>query len=417
MPDDIEIRVLRQRPTGSARSFLAAAPGPPARSLYLHIPFCAHKCHYCDFYSIVDRADRQAAFTARLIAELGAIAPLAGPLETIFVGGGTPTLLAPPLWADLLTALDHHFDLSPIRSGGEFSVEANPETVTAELLGVLAAGGVNRVSIGAQSYNARHLKTLERWHDPANVQRAVELARAAGITRQSVDFIFAIPGQTPAEWAADLDRALALGTEHISCYALTYEPGTAMTARMARGEFAPADPDLEADLYEQTIATLASAGLQRYEVSNFARPGAECRHNLAYWRQERWLAAGPSASGHFAGHRWKNVPRLEEYLEGSDAGFAPVIDHEPPDPRRALAEWVMTGIRLREGLDRRTLLDRAKALDPDAPGRLQRAAGGFAARGWLEDPSHDRWRLTGPGFLFADRVAADLMGCLEARTV
>ncbi len=411
MPDHIDIRVPRQRSLGSARPVVDAAPTHGARSLYVHVPFCAHKCHYCDFYSIVDRQDRQDAFTDRLERELAALAPAAGPLETIFVGGGTPTLLRTDLWERVLRTLADRFDLAPIEAGwGEFSVEANPETVSPELMQTLAAGGVNRVSVGAQSYHAQHLRTLERWHDPANVARAIELARAAGIARQSVDLIFAIPGQSLDEWSRDLNTALALGTEHVSCYALTYEPGTAMTARMARGEFAPADPDHEADLYEHTVRTLRDAGLERYEVSNFARPGAACAHNLAYWRQRDWLAAGPSASGHLAGHRWKNVPRLDEYLAGDDDGFATIVEHEPANAERNLAEWIMTGVRLAEGLDEPALMDRAGLVETGAPRRLSRQLAEHRGAGWIEP---DRLVLTDSGFLFADRVAADLMGCLR----
>ncbi|MFI4898367.1 MAG: radical SAM family heme chaperone HemW, partial [Phycisphaerales bacterium JB059] len=348
--------LAEQRPRGTARAPLQAAardtgPAQGARSLYIHVPFCAHKCHYCDFYSIVDRQDRQAAFTRRLIRELTALAPFAGPIETIFVGGGTPTLLAPECWVDLLDALHDRFDLSRLRSGAaEFSVECNPETATPELFETLRAGGVNRISIGAQSFNPTHLKTLERWHNPDNVARSIDMARAAGIERQSLDLIFGVPGQSLADWGEDLTRVLELGTEHLSCYALTYEPNTAMTARLERHEFEPADEDVEADMYELTLERLAASGLERYEVSNFARPGRECAHNLAYWRQRDWLAAGPSASGHIAGRRWKNAARLDDYLRTDDEGFAPIMEHEPPDGRRAVSERIMTGIRLREGL-------------------------------------------------------------------
>lgn len=393
----------------------ASGNGAPVRSLYVHVPFCFHKCHYCDFYSIVDRQDRQEAFTARLIAELAALAPLAAgaPLETIFVGGGTPTLLAPRLWSRLLKAMAGHFDLSGIRAGaGEFSVECNPETASAELFDVLRAGGVNRLSIGAQSFDPRHLKTLERWHDPASVPRAVEHAARAGIARRSVDLIFAIPGQTLDDWRLDLGRALALDVEHLSCYALTYEPRTAMTARLRRGAFEPAPDDLEADMYLLAVETLAGHGLERYEVSNFARAGGRCAHNLAYWRQRDWLAAGPSASGHVAGHRWKNSPRLDDYLDVSDAGHAPCVDHEPPDARRALAERIMTGVRLSEGLAHAPLLADAGDLRPGRSRALGRAAEAHVERGWLDDVA-GHWRPTDSGFLFADRIAADLMGVLR----
>jgi oxygen-independent coproporphyrinogen-3 oxidase len=317
-------------------------------SLYVHVPFCFHKCHYCDFYSFVDNRDRQDAFVDRLERELDALAAHAGPLRTIFVGGGTPTLLRADLWERVLARVRSAFDLREIE---EFSVECNPETAGAELFDVLVAGGVDRLSFGAQSFDPRHLKTLERWHDPASVERAIELARAAGIARTSLDLIFAIPGQTLGEWSSDLERALALGTEHLSCYALTYEPNTAMTKRLSRGEFDAADHDLEADMLELTADRLHAHGFERYEVSNYARPGAACLHNLAYWRNEQWLAAGPSASGHAGGHRWKNVPRLDDYLLFDDAGYAPIVDHEPPDVRRALRELIMGGVRVAEGLD------------------------------------------------------------------
>lgn len=405
-------------PRTTARAVLSHAPREPgARSLYLHVPFCFHKCHYCDFYSIVDTRDRQEAFTQRLCRELRAIAPWAArPVRTVFVGGGTPSLLRPELWRHLLTTLREHFDLSEIDAAGactggdvgEFTVECNPETVTSELMDVLRGGGVTRVSMGAQTFHSTHLKTLERWHDPRNVERALDTARAAGISRQSLDLIYAIPGQTMDHWRSDLALATRLGTEHVSAYALTYEPNTAMTARLKRGDFTPADEDLEADMFEETVRLLRSAGLDRYEVSNFARPGAECRHNLAYWRQEAWLAAGPSASGHFAGHRWKNVPRLDDYLAIDDAGFAPITDHEPPDYPRSLRERVMTGLRLREGLDARALLSAAACIGLNAALRLQEAVDEAADQGllWTTD---GRWTLTERGFLLADRVAADLM--------
>ncbi len=417
MTNNIAISLPEQRPRQTARRLLRAAadalaPSQAPRSLYIHIPFCAHKCHYCDFYSIVDRQDRQRAFADRLIRELDALAPIAGRLETIFIGGGTPTLLAPPLWRDLLTALGRAYDLSEIRAGrGEFSVECNPETASPELFDILVNGGVNRISIGAQSFNQAHLQTLERRHNPDNVARALELARASGIERQSVDLIFAVPGQELEDWQADLERALAIDTEHLSCYALTYEPNTAMTARLERYEFTRADEDLEADMYELTLERLRRAGLERYEVSNYARPGRECAHNMAYWRQQDWLAAGPSASGHVGGHRWKNTPRLDDYLSLDDGGFAPIIEHEPPDARRAMREQIMTGIRLREGLEIERVCAAAERVAPGARRRLEASAAWHVQVGLLS-VSGGRWVLTDGGFLMGDRVASDLMDAL-----
>lgn len=382
-------------------SLHAPTPGAaPVQSLYIHVPFCFHKCHYCDFYSLVDTRDRQEPFTDRLVAELAHIAQFsgsrAGPLTSIFVGGGTPTLLRPGLWQRLLATLHEHYDIT----SAEFTVECNPETATPELFAVLAAGGVNRISIGAQSFNPRHLKTLERWHDPKNVGRAIELARSAGIARQSVDLIFAIPGQTLAEWEDDINRAVMFGVEHLSCYSLTYEPNTAMTARMNRGDFEPADEDLEADMLLLTLDTLRANGYDRYEVSNYAKPGAECRHNLAYWRQDQWLAAGPSASGHVAGWRWKNVPRLDSYLGRGETGMPPAIDVEPPDARRAMAERIMTALRLREGVDAGGL-----------PGELRAQAERQQALGHLVIEG-GRWRLTDSGMMLADGIAGEFMGLL-----
>lgn len=381
------------------------------------MPFCFHKCHYCDFYSLVDTRDRQEAFVARLMDELRALSPWAAgsPVETIFAGGGTPTLLRPDLWARLLEHLHRVFDLSLIDAGrGEFTVECNPETATDELMGILRGGGVNRVSMGAQSFNPVHLKTLERWHDPANVARALECVRRAGIPRQSLDLIFGIPGQSLSDWERDLATALDLATEHLSCYSLTYEPNTAMTARLRRGEFAPADEDVEVQMLETTLRTLRARGLERYEVSNYARPGAECRHNLAYWRQRAWLAAGPSASAHLAGRRWKNAPRLDDYLAISEEGFAPITDYEPRDDARAIAERLMTGLRLREGVEASELLKDAEAVRPGSGARLRALAVRLQEAGSMqEDAAESRWVLTDAGILIADAIALEFMEALD----
>ncbi len=405
----------------------------PVESLYIHVPFCFHKCHYCDFYSFVDQHDQQAPFVDRLIEELTAIAPLASrPLRTIFVGGGTPSLLQVHLWKRLLTALDGLFDLSLIRAAqgvalsppGEFTVECNPETVTPELLETLVGGGLTRVSVGAQSFHEQHLKTLERWHDPANVAKALDLAARAGVSRRSLDLIYAIPGQTLEQWEADLGTALDIGTTHLSCYNLTYEANTAMTIRLNRGEFTPIHEDTETDMFEATSRILESRGLQRYEVSNYAVPGHECLHNLAYWRQSQWLAAGPSASGHIAGWRWKNLPHLPAYLasSGVSGGLAPATDLEPPDRARAVRERIMTGIRLREGLDRDSIIRDAEAAVPGSVAAITAKVHEFIRDGLLTEsspagatPAHPatRWAVTPRGWLLADFLARKLMApCL-----
>jgi len=385
-------------------------------SLYLHVPFCSHKCHYCDFYSIVDTRDRQASFTDRLIEELTFLARFAAntPLRTIFVGGGTPSMLAPDLWIRLIAHLERHFDLSAIRSGnGEWTVECNPDSVTTQLADTLAQGGVNRISMGAQSFNAAHLKTLERTHNPQNIPPALATFHRAGIRRTNLDLIFGIPGQTLADWQSDLALALSLGTQHISCYDLTYEPGTAMTARLRRGDFQPADEDVEVDMFETTIDTLANAGLDRYEVSNYAVPGQECQHNLAYWRQSPWLAAGPSASAFVEGHRWKNVPRLDDYLHGANVSPPPVRDHEPPDAARLLKERLMTGLRLREGIHAASLFDPADQLRPGAGLRLRSVAARHIETGHMLPDTSSALRLTRAGMLIADAVVIDFLAAFD----
>lgn len=413
------IRIALDQQRGAPRSARQplddATPRDPVRSLYLHVPFCFHKCHYCDFYSFVDTKpdapDRQRRFVESLIREVAALARSerdaghAPGLDSIFVGGGTPTLLAPDLWRRLGDALWGDFAIS---HETEWTVECNPETATPELMRTLAELGVNRLSVGAQSFDERHLKTLERWHDPDNVERALDLARDAGIRRVSLDLIFAIPGQTLDQWEADLERAIAIGTGHVSAYALTYEPNTAMTVKLHQGKFDPVDEEVEAAMFERTSEVLHTTGFERYEISNFATPdeitGGPCRHNLAYWRQQQWYAAGPSASAHVGGHRWKNVPRISEWQRAVDeTGFAPITDHEPPDPKRALAEKIMTGLRLSEGVDAASL-ERTDALDNAA--RRAHNAGHLDIRAGC-------WRLTEAGLLLADRVTADLMSALD----
>lgn len=373
------------------------------------MPFCFHKCHYCDFYSIVDNQDRQAAFTDRLIREIEAAAGewVAAPLETIFIGGGTPTLLRVELWERLLEAINSHLPLARDGDGGEFTVEANPETVTDELTEVLIGGGVNRVSIGAQSFNPRHLKTLERWHDPANVARSVEILRRAGIDNINLDLIFGVPGQSVEDWIGDLDAALDLQPTHLSCYGLMYEHNTPLTKRMEAGEITPVDQDVEAAMYEATLDRLEAAGFEQYEISNWARPtDFRCCHNLLYWRNANWLALGPSASGHIDGLRWKNIARLGDYLN-SPTTLPPITDVERVDPSTQAGERFMLGLRLNEGLlsaEVETLL----ALSGDRADARRNAIERHCAAGLLQT-ANGRLRLTRRGLLMANAVLVDLV--------
>jgi oxygen-independent coproporphyrinogen-3 oxidase len=384
----------------SAATLIEAGERVSVRGLYIHIPFCFHKCHYCDFYSIVDTRDRQQSFVERLISELAAFDSMRDEqVETIFIGGGTPTLLQPSLLSRLLGEVATRRIALP---GAEFTVEANPETVTDEVAEVLAAGGVNRVSVGAQSFDARHLKTLERWHDPSNVERSLTRLRRSGIHNINLDLICAIPGQTLEDAAADLERAIALDPTHLSVYTLIYEPNTPLHVRLMQNAVVPVDEETEAAMFEATIDRLAAAGYEHYEVSNWSKPGAACRHNLLYWTNADWWALGPSAAGHVRGTRWKNSPRLGEYIDSD--GFALITDVESLNGDRRAGETLMLRLRLIEGIP----LGELDVLLVSSSVTRREAIGRQIALGHLEQAS-GQLRLTRAGLLVADDVFMDLL--------
>jgi len=369
---------------------------------YIHVPFCFHKCHYCDFFSIVDSPARHEAFVDRIERELAwAGGLLKQPLETVFVGGGTPTLLKPALLGRVLDGVRRHLPLAP---DVEFTTEANPETVSASIVDKLSAAGVNRVSIGAQSFDPRHLKTLERWHDPASVSRAVDLVRHGGIESINVDMIFAIPDQTTEDWRRDLEKALSLGPDHVSCYGLTYEPNTPMDRRLARGDFEPVGDDDEAEMYETSRSMLREAGYEHYEISAWAKPGHRCRHNLLYWTSAEWWAVGPSASGHVNGIRWKNASRLTDYLESRDA--PPIAEFERCEADVAVGEKLMMGLRLLDGVNLERLED---WLSADVRSVQRRRAIEKHRRGGLLECRDGALALSSRGLLLANEVLVDLL--------
>ncbi len=402
-PDPLPPSLPRLEPAATRHCFEA---------LYLHIPFCFHKCHYCDFYSVVNSdardPDRQAAFTDALLRELDhwAGGSVGMPLRprTIFVGGGTPTLLRPEHWRRLLEAMRRWGVLTGVE---EFTVEANPETVTPDLLRLLVEGGVDRISIGAQSFEHATLKALERWHDPDSVGRAVDMARVAGIARINLDLIFAAPGQTLAGWERDLERALALEPTHLSCYGLTYEPGTVLGKRRDLGRVTPTEEAVERAMYEHALDRLPAAGFYQYEVSAWARQrggvGDErCKHNLAYWRCGDYLGLGPSAASHFAGRRWKNLPHIGRYA--ADSPRPPLLEDEALTPRERVEERLMFGLRLNAGINTAWLEGEAVAQVATLPADLaDLLAWGLVTR------DAQSTRLTRAGLLVADSVLARLI--------
>jgi len=382
-------------------------PAVDVPGLYVHIPFCFHKCHYCDFYSITRQSpDRMERFVDLILreAEGWTLTPTRLAPRTIFFGGGTPTLLPPPAMRRLIEGLAARLDLMAVE---EFTVEANPATVDGEYAAMLRSLGVNRLSLGAQSFDPKDLKALERHHDPQDVPESLELARAAGFSRLNLDLIYAVPGQTLESWARSLDSAIALGTEHLSCYALTYEPNTPLAVRRRLGHFDAVEESTELAMMRWTRRRLAEAGLRAYEISNFARPGCECRHNLLYWDGGNYIGLGPSAASHVQGVRWKNKAHLGEWEAAVDAGGdmgLPLMEFERLDTSRRASEYVYLRLRLAEGVG----LDELESRFPGSLGRLTPLAQRLSNMGVLR-LDEARWTLTDRGVEVADAVASEFL--------
>jgi len=315
--------------------------------VYAHFPFCAQKCPYCDFNSHARREGEMDGYAEALLAEAQARAEGCQP-RTIFVGGGTPTHAETPTLARYLGGLRR---IVGDRNLEEFTVEANPGSLTAEKVAALADAGVTRVSLGTQSFAAATLKTLGRWHAPQDTRRSVDLLRAGGIERLSVDLILAVPGQTLEDQEQDVEGALALATEHVSAYVLTYEEGTPFTRWMREGRLPAPDDDRESAHQRLVRERLTAAGLAPYEVSNYARAGAQSRHNLGYWRNASWWGLGAGAHGHLDGRRWKNVSDPAAYARAVLAAGHAEEWNERVDARTRLFETLMMGLRLVEGVD------------------------------------------------------------------
>jgi oxygen-independent coproporphyrinogen-3 oxidase len=318
-----------------------------AEALYVHVPFCTRKCGYCDFYSLAAAEDLQEDYLRALERELALLGPrLARPPQTVFIGGGTPTALGPQRLRRLLETVGE------VAGGArEFTVEANPGTLDAGVGRILASCGVNRLSLGVQSFRERELATLGRRHRHAQVVSAVRAARQAGIERLSADLIFGIPAQSPASWRESLERTLDLGLEHISCYCLGFEDGTDLAARRDRGEVREMSEAGQQRLYFSAIEQLREAGWEHYEISNFCRPGCRCLHNLTYWRNLPYLGAGPAAASYLDGVRWSHPADLDAWAGPLLAGRGPQVRWERLGGAAAAAEALMLGLRLIEGVD------------------------------------------------------------------
>lgn len=367
--------------------------------IYVHVPFCATRCGYCDFNtytaSELGGSNPQGWLDAvRIELELAAARVGPRPVDTVFVGGGTPTLLGGVGLSAVLAAVRENFELAP---DAEVTTEANPESSSPALFAQLRAAGYTRISLGMQSAAPHVLAVLDRVHSAGRAPAAALEARAEGFAHVNLDLIYGTPGETDDDLRRSIDIALGAGVDHVSAYALIVEDGTALARKVRRGELPAPDNDVLADRYELLDARLSAAGLQWYEVSNWSRPGGECRHNLGYWDGGHWWGAGPGAHSFLGGTRWWNIKHPNAYAQALADRRLPVADSEDLDDTARHIEDVMLRMRLRSGLPRAVLTDHE-----------QRRAEVAIADG-LVVAAADRLVLTDPGRLLADAVVRDLL--------
>lgn len=414
-PDGDPAPLTGELPASALDTFTAGLDrGEDAFGAYVHVPFCLRRCGYCDFNTYTPgelgspaAGELTGSYLGALTAEIALAARVLPrrPFDTVFLGGGTPTLLDPAQIGAVLTALDDAFGLAP---GTEITTEANPDTVDPAThpgrIEALAEAGITRMSLGMQSAVPHVLATLDRTHDQGAVGRSVEAARAAGLAT-SVDLIYGTPGESLEDWRRSLEAAIALRPDHVSAYALVVEEGTRLAAQVRRGEVPAPEDDDEADKYELADALLAEAGYHWYEVSNWsATDVGVCRHNEGYWRSGPWWGFGPGAHSHVGGVRWWNVRHPAAYAGRLAARESPAQAREILDEEQRYAEDVMLRIRLAEGLP----LTRLRPEGRDAVDRL--VADGLVVVTASDDPGDSRLVLTRRGRLLADTVLHRLLG-------
>lgn len=371
-------------------------------SLYIHVPFCARKCAYCDFNAYSGLGALADDFVRALLQEIETTEERGRAVSTVFFGGGTPTYLSAEQLGAILEALRRSFCLS---EEAEITTEANPATVDAAKFAALRQAGFNRLSIGVQAFDDRLLARVDREHSAEEAAEAVAAARRAGFDNLSLDLMFGLPTQTRADWDASLERALALGPEHLSLYALTIEPGTRFERLHAGGKLPlPAEED-ELWMYERAIERLAHAGFVHYEVSNFARPGYCSRHNLTYWHNGEYLGFGPGAVSYLRGRRWTKEKFPPRYVAKVQTGVDLSVESEELEAAGTLAETLMLGLRLRDGISLYTI-------DRRFGGGVEERFGPvferLTAAGLLEREG-DTLRLTHRGLLFANDVFVEFL--------
>lgn len=373
-------------------------------SLYIHIPFCLSKCPYCSFVSHPGMGELHRRYAAALLREAEGLKQATGPapLSTLFLGGGTPTLLDGKDLAEIVTGCAELFGLD---NGAEISVEANPKTIDPHTLALLRQSGVTRLSIGVQSFHDRELQLLGRPHNAKDATQAVRLARAAGFTNISLDLMYGLPGQTPESWQRSLEQAISLAPAHLSLYELTIEQGTPYFQQQAQGLLTLPEEEAVAAMDRITATLCRKAGLIQYEISNYARPGCECRHNINYWRNGPYLGLGAGAVACVDGCRRQTIPDPRRYCELIESGQPVILDEERLEPEASFRETGVMGLRMIEGVSREELQKRYGLDVPDYYGAtLVR----LIDQGLLElTTSH--LRLTARGRMFANQVMAELV--------
>lgn len=374
--------------------------------LYVHIPFCKQKCVYCDFYSLPRSEDRMDRYTQALRTHLQHLAPQAAgyTVDTVYFGGGTPSYLGAERLSALLTTIRAHYTLSP---EAEITFEANPDSACdADALRTLRRCGFNRISLGMQSANDEELRRIGRVHTAAQLTAAVAAAREAGFGNLSLDLIYGLPGQTQARWQENLAAAVSLRPEHLSCYGLKVEEGTPLFT-MADSAGLP-DDEAQADFYLYTVDYLRRQGYDQYEISNFARPGRESRHNLKYWTLGEYLGFGPGAHSDFGGARFAWERDLERYIQGVEDGDPSQSEHQCIPPQERDEEWIMLGLRTVRGLDPAAYQQRfGRPFACFLPFLEQCRASGYAAE------ENGRWYLTPEGFLLSNQIISGLLDALD----
>lgn len=373
--------------------------------LYIHVPFCKQKCIYCDFYSLPHQESRMDDYTAAVCAHLTETAPFAAGhcVDTVYIGGGTPTYLGPDRLGKILKTVHKKYRVA---KDAEITLEANPDSAGDwKILRALRRAGVNRVSLGMQSACDAELSAIGRVHTQAQTAAAVEAVRRAGIKNLSLDLIYGLPDQTPERWQENLSAAVALEPEHLSCYGLKVEEGTPLFQRREAYNL-PGD-DAQADMYLYTVEFLERMGYVQYEISNFARPGMESRHNLKYWHLDEYAGFGPGAHSDFGGVRYAYARDLDAYIRGVATGAPMLSESERIPPLDRDTEYVMLGLRLREGLDPKEFERRfRRRFNCFVPFLEQCRQNGYACE------EEGRWHLTPKGFLVSNQIIGGMLDAL-----